>query len=237
MIIHLIIQKFHRSRRHYAMHGPNPVAEEYTRCKAQDVNRDHSYTLSYISGKDANGYFIRQNRMDEIVKHVEMTDGQELCMVCWAKALKETGYTAMYEAWCQKERDAGDAKRQEIRDAKANAQPAPDGRVAVTGKVFKIKEGENDFGHWRKMMVRITSEDHRGSTVYVSAPTLHHNGQDFLEVNVDDIIEFKATFERQEDTTFAFGKRPTVVSWSPHYEENAKYVKVGRGNMMELAVA
>lgn len=82
---------------------------------------------------------------------------------------------------------------------------APSGRVTVTGTILTIKtqEGYMPGTTSLKMLVKLENN----AKAWCSVPT---NGDDVQE---DDVITFKATFEvSATDKSFAFGKRPLMVS-------------------------
>lgn len=79
---------------------------------------------------------------------------------------------------------------------------APVGRQTVTGKVLSIKEQESIYGFTLKMLVKLENN----SKVWLTVPRGH-------DINRDDIITFKASFEQsRDDKSFGFGKRPHFVS-------------------------
>lgn len=79
---------------------------------------------------------------------------------------------------------------------------APSGRVEVSGVVLSTKLVENAFGSTLKMLVKLTNN----SKVWVTVPSCE-------TVERGDEVTFKATFEvSKDDASFAFGKRPTLVS-------------------------
>ncbi len=80
---------------------------------------------------------------------------------------------------------------------------APSGRVAVTGTVVSIKWQEGDFGTTRKMLVKLENN----SKVWVTAPEAVERG---------DTITVKATWDvSKDDASFAFSKRPHLISRTP----------------------
>jgi hypothetical protein len=79
---------------------------------------------------------------------------------------------------------------------------APSGRVRVTGVVLATRWQEHDFGQTLKMLVKLEN----GSKVWCSAPSRE-------TIERGDTITFTATFEvSRDDKSFAFGKRPHLVS-------------------------
>ena len=96
-------------------------------------------------------------------------------------------------------RDVEYAAKRAAQDAEPKGD-APSGRVQVSGTVLSIKEQESDFGITFKMLVKLTNN----AKVWVTAPSGVERG---------DIVTFKATFEvSKDDKSFAFGKRPHLVS-------------------------
>lgn len=106
------------------------------------------------------------------------------------------------------------------RTEQAQAQPAPAGRVVVTGKVLSIRDKETDFGRVWKMTVLAVE----GYRVWVTVPS---------DLDMDDLphgtlVRFTATLAPNtkahskrwtpgdvEDPYFAFGTRPTKASILP----------------------
>lgn len=219
MLIHLLIQKMGRNRRY---DGPfMVVTSEWVGCKTPIYDGTNEMTeaeyngavlLKNISGRNANGYFTRADAVEEII--ASLSTDEELCMVCWKRALKEAGIAedrmdALFQNQrdaIQAERDADAVKRDARRIASESALPAPDGRVTVKGNVTSIKTVSSQWGEQDKMTVQLTSPEYAGSRVYVSVPSSVSN------LEVDATVEFKATFARQADTKFAFGKRPIMVA-------------------------
>tara|TARA_R110000824_G_scaffold310879_1_gene498142 strand:+ start:35 stop:769 length:735 start_codon:yes stop_codon:yes gene_type:complete len=244
LLIHLLIQKFGLLRDHYhpntyvvtsehiACKTPRTAsiwnrwntAPEYPPCERtgwgrSEVTRaewDAKVLLKQISGRNANGYFTKTDVVEEIIGNLDTSDGtNELCMVCWKRALTEAGISetrmdALFQNQrdaIQAERDADAVKRDARRIASESALPAPDGRVTVTGNVTSIKTVSSQWGEQDKMTVQLTTPEYAGSRVYVSVPL---SVRDDMAIN--DSVEFKATFARQADTKFAFGKRPIMVA-------------------------
>ncbi len=92
----------------------------------------------------------------------------------------------------------------------ANPEPeeatvsAPDGRVEVSGVVVSTKWQDNDFGGSLKMLVKI-SEDEGVWKLWTTVPRS-------LEVERNDEVHIRVTVTpSNDDPSFAFGKRPTVV--------------------------
>jgi hypothetical protein len=84
-------------------------------------------------------------------------------------------------------------------EAKEVKGPAPEGRVEVKGRILSIKHQDNQWGGCFKMLVKLENN----SKVWLTAPD---------GVDTQDIIEFKATFERsRDDESFGFGKRPHLI--------------------------
>lgn len=79
---------------------------------------------------------------------------------------------------------------------------APEGRVTVTGVILSTKVVEGFYGATVKMLLKLENN----SRVWLTAPskTVADRG---------DTITVTATFEvSKDDVSFAFGKRPTLVS-------------------------
>lgn len=101
-------------------------------------------------------------------------------------------------------RDAEFAARRAVEATEVKGD-APSGRVEVTGEVVSTKWIENDFGRTQKMLVKLTNH----SKVWVSVPAKE-------TIERGDTITIRATFEvSHDDKSFAFGKRPTLVSRRP----------------------
>lgn len=106
--------------------------------------------------------------------------------------------------------------------------PAPEGKVTVSGRIFKSKEIESPYGRSYKLMVK----DERGFVVYVTCPKslytwVWDSGFEPWEQNdtvrqgrflnlVDGVlIRFTADLKQSDrDESFAFAKRPTKVEFS-----------------------
>lgn len=89
-------------------------------------------------------------------------------------------------------------------EAAAPAEPAPEGRVVVTGTVVGLKWQESQYGTTLKWTVR----DDRGFRVWGTVPSA------LGEVERGDRVTFTVTLERsRDDETFAFGKRPTKAEF------------------------
>jgi hypothetical protein len=88
------------------------------------------------------------------------------------------------------------------REEAVTAQPAPAGRVVVTGEVLSIRDKETAYGRVWKMTVRAA----QGFRVWVTVPA---------ELDLDALphgtwVRFTATLTpSDDDALFAFGKRPT----------------------------
>lgn len=96
-------------------------------------------------------------------------------------------------------RDTAYAARQAA-EATEPKGDAPSGRVTVTGLVLSLKTQESDWGITTKMLVKLENN----AKVWLTAPA---------DVERGDTITVKATFEiSKDDKSFAFGKRPTLVS-------------------------
>lgn len=86
----------------------------------------------------------------------------------------------------------------------APAAPAPEGRVAVTGKILGFKDVESDYGTTTKMIVRL---DATNAKVYLTRPSAIGHAERGSH------IEFTATFQRsKDDRFFSFGSRPSKAS-------------------------
>lgn len=79
---------------------------------------------------------------------------------------------------------------------------APSGRQTVTGTVVSLKWHDNDFGGAMKMVVKLENN----SRVWLTAPSKE-------TLKRGDLVTVTATFEvSRDDKSFAFGKRPHLVS-------------------------
>ena len=88
--------------------------------------------------------------------------------------------------------------------------PAPEGRVEVQGTVLNLKAVDSSFGVVTKALIKLNNT-FDGAKVYVTVPNSYSKID--RELEKDDNIIFKATFQRSDrDQFFAFGKRPTFVS-------------------------
>jgi len=86
---------------------------------------------------------------------------------------------------------------------------APSGRCEVTGVILSLKERETDFGVVTKALVKLANN----SKVWFTAN---------WDVERGDTITVRATFEvSRDDKSFAFGKRPHLVSRVPAASEVA----------------
>lgn len=136
---------------------------------------------------------------------------------------------------------ARQAERIAAKEAEAEANPAPEGRVRVTGEIIGAKVVEGDYGTSYKVIVK----DDRGFRVYVSLPKTQadqafdefyakheeawNNGRIGYAVwfvgsdNEREVygtgvkgrrIAFDAKLEpSRDDKSFAFGSRPTKGEW------------------------
>lgn len=85
----------------------------------------------------------------------------------------------------------------------AEAGPAPEGKVTVTGTVSKVAVHENDYGY-RKVMTVVLDN---GARVWGTVPAA------IYEVGAGGTVTFTATFSRSDrDETFGFFKRPSKAS-------------------------
>ncbi len=83
---------------------------------------------------------------------------------------------------------------------------APEGRMEVTGTVLTVRSQFSDYGESLKMLLKLENN----SKVWVTVPSAACDGEGGLRGRV---ITIRATFERsKDDRSFAFGKRPTLVS-------------------------
>jgi hypothetical protein len=88
-------------------------------------------------------------------------------------------------------------------EAAAPTEPAPEGRVVVTGTVVGLKWQDTDFGTTLKWTVR----DDRGFRVWSTVPSV------LSDVERGDKVTFTVTLERsRDDASFAFGKRPSKAA-------------------------
>lgn len=113
--------------------------------------------------------------------------------------------TTIEERWTKAE------ARMRERDAeRAEAQPAPSGRVVVTGEIVHTKsvEGSDHFGrptYTLRMMIKADE----GYRVWCTMPSA-------LNASKGDRVSIKVTLTvSDDDQTFAFGKRPTVIEHVP----------------------
>ena len=121
--------------------------------------------------------------------------------------LDKFGYLSDRQAECivssmQKDNDRAAQRATEALEPKA---PAPVGRVEVTGEVLSTKEQVSDFGVTLKMLLKLDT----GARVWVTVPSKY-------DVNRGDTVTIRATFEvSKDDPSFAFGKRPTMLTHTP----------------------
>lgn len=79
---------------------------------------------------------------------------------------------------------------------------APSGRVVVTGTVLSTKDVESQYGWTTKMLLKLENNARAWLTVPSGS-----------EIERGDTVTVRATFEvSRDDKSFAFGKRPTLVS-------------------------
>lgn len=104
---------------------------------------------------------------------------------------------------------AGAEKYQAMKDEEAaklaEAAPLAEGRYEITGDVISVKSGENDYGYWIKMLVKMDD----GNKVYGTAPgSLLGTGS-----LTGSRVTFSAKVERsRDDEHFGFFSRPTKAS-------------------------
>jgi hypothetical protein len=90
-------------------------------------------------------------------------------------------------------------------DATEVKGPAPAGRQTVTGTVLTVKDQESDFGWTRKMLVKLANN----ARVWVTVPS-------GAGVERGATVTVTATWTpKDDDTSFAFGKRPIVSDVVP----------------------
>lgn len=79
---------------------------------------------------------------------------------------------------------------------------APTGRTTVTGTVLSTKYQDSDFGPTLKMLLKLENN----SRVWLTAPSKY-------TIDKGDTVTVTATWSpSKDDTSFAFGSRPTMVS-------------------------
>lgn len=107
---------------------------------------------------------------------------------------------------------------------KADATEAPEGRTEVEGVIVATKTYENDFGVTEKMTVLADA----GFKVFVTIPSqigsweCNEDGSYTAPAGRGDRVRFTATFERSnDDSTFAFGKRPAKAQIIARGEQEA----------------
>lgn len=94
---------------------------------------------------------------------------------------------------------------------------APQGREVVEGVVLCKKLKEGDFGDTFKMLVKLTNN----SKVWCTCPSEGLIGGS-MAIEVGAKIKVRATWTRKlEDKTFAFGKRPYLISVENKAAQNA----------------
>ena len=105
----------------------------------------------------------------------------------------------------QDEQQAEVAAKRAAEDAAADA--APSGRVEVRGVVLSTKLQANDFGETLKMLVKAE----QGFRVWTTVPSSMCGWN--RSVDIGDPVHIKVTLTpSDDDTKFAFGKRPAKVS-------------------------
>jgi len=124
---------------------------------------------------------------------IGLVSEKKLGAVCWAVQARRNEIS----------KAAAEAAK---RAAGADKNLAPEGRVAITGRVLKTKKIDNGFGLQTKLLVEIATPAANAFTrVYVSAPSI------LSGAIAGDEVAFTATFSRApDDDKFAFGSRPTV---------------------------
>lgn len=87
-----------------------------------------------------------------------------------------------------------------------------EGRYEIEGEVLSVKSGENDYGFWTKMLVKMDD----GNKVYGSVPNDLHAiecGGGTRCVNRGERVRFAAKVERsKDDEHFGFYSRPTKAA-------------------------
>lgn len=97
------------------------------------------------------------------------------------------------------------AARKAVEDAEPKGL-APSGKAAVTGTVLSIQDRETDFGVVTKTLLKLANN----SKVWVTLPGAASN------VKRGDTLSLSATWEvSRDDKSFAFGKRPHLLSHTP----------------------
>jgi len=100
-----------------------------------------------------------------------------------------------------------DAKREAEAAKLADAAPLAEGRYEIVGEIVSIKTGENDFGFWTKMLVKM--ED--GNKVYGTVPSALGTPER------GDRVSFTARVEpSKDDEHFGFFSRPTKATHINH---------------------
>ena len=115
---------------------------------------------------------------------------------------------------CQRDHEFARRRTEQEREElirRATAQPAPNGRLTVEGKVIMVKDyGFDGISRW-KMLMLLTN----GSKVFVSVPTSLVNQGNVRDLR-DKCIRLTATWaQKPDDTLFAYGKRPTNAEVIP----------------------
>jgi hypothetical protein len=142
------------------------------------------YDILFNEDRPYNDFF--RSLRDKLVRYGDLTEKQLACVT------REV------------EKEATAAARKVERDAEnAEAGPAPEGRVQVTGTIVGLKFHHSDYtpmGGILKMTVKLEN----GSRVWVTVPSK------VSDPTRGDKVEFTATFTRSDDDeSFAFGKRPS----------------------------
>jgi len=125
-----------------------------------------------------------------------------------AEVVNKAGRYALSErqvAWVRSAVDRLRARRVEREAARAEAQPAPEGRVEVRGEVATVKVVESRYGSTIKMLV-LADGKYR---VWVTVPAALLGE---ATVERGQRVAFVATLTRAEDDpTMAFGSRPRAL--------------------------
>lgn len=115
------------------------------------------------------------------------------------------------EAAVRKMMERAEATVQRWDEERNNAQPCPEGRIEITGKIISMKEKETAYGFVTKMLVKSDSGFMVFGTCPSSIPKTYckHQGWD----SVGKKIVFTATVTRsKDDDKFGFFKRPAKAS-------------------------
>lgn len=101
-------------------------------------------------------------------------------------------------------RALGQIAEQRARETqRAEAQPAPSGRVAVEGTVVGLKEQSSYYGGRETVTTKVTLLTAEGWRMWATLPAA------IADAQIGDVVRLTATVEPStDDPTFAFGKRP-----------------------------